>query len=199
MQLTAKLCAQTCCTWSRIRKLLKIRHGNRGKWAGNRIVKKSGSICLTLVDGSVCCNIPAERAKTRRSYVIYWTYEVNSGGSETERPWYICMQIIIVWNGMLAVNNDSMNFKQYDCALNDCWYVSKVSINGASTIWVWSFWQWKGCIVTLIKRGVIGQLWTYNAKQYARCPIMEMSINGASPISGLNCWIITGLRNSTKP
>jgi len=34
---------------------------------------------------------------------------------------------------LLTVNNNVMTVMQSDCALNDCWYVSKVSVNGAST------------------------------------------------------------------
>jgi len=63
-----------------------VRYGNRGKRDGNRTVRKLGCICLTSVDGSECHNIPAESAKSRRSYVIYRTGDVNRGGSETERP-----------------------------------------------------------------------------------------------------------------
>jgi len=56
-----------------------VRHGNRGKRAGKRKVRKSGSICLKLVDGSVCRNLPAESAKTRTNHVINRTDDVNSG------------------------------------------------------------------------------------------------------------------------
>jgi len=110
-----------------------VRHGNRGKRAGKRKVRKSGSKCLKLVNRSVCRNLPAERAKTRLNYIIYQTDDVNSSGSETERPQCFKIQIILPRNGLLAVNNDDRTFKQNDCAPNDCWYVSKVSINGAST------------------------------------------------------------------
>jgi len=37
-------------------------------------------------------------------------------------------------NSITAVNNDGMNVKKYGCAPNNWWYVSKVSVNGASTI-----------------------------------------------------------------
>jgi len=80
----------------------------------------SRSICLKLVDGSVCHKLPAENAKMRWSYIIYWTDDVNSGGSETERPQCFWMQMIIHGNGILAVNNDCMNFLRNDCAPNDC-------------------------------------------------------------------------------
>jgi len=56
-----------------------VRHGSRGKRAGNRKVRKSGCICLKLVDGSVCRNLPAESAKMRRNHVIDRTDDVNSG------------------------------------------------------------------------------------------------------------------------
>jgi hypothetical protein len=56
-----------------------VRHGNQGKRAGKRKVRKPGSICLKLVDGSVCCNLPAESAKMRRNHVIDRTDDVNSG------------------------------------------------------------------------------------------------------------------------
>jgi len=55
-----------------------VRHGNRGKRAGQRKVRKSGSICLKLVDRSVCRNLPGESAKMRRNQVIDWTDAMNS-------------------------------------------------------------------------------------------------------------------------
>jgi hypothetical protein len=57
-------------------------------------------------------NIPAESAKAQRSYVIYATNEVDTGGSETERPRCFWMHMIIPSNGILAVKNDGMNIKQ---------------------------------------------------------------------------------------
>jgi len=45
-----------------------------------------GFKCLNLVDGPVCRNIPADSAKTPWSYIIYPTDDVNTGGSNTERP-----------------------------------------------------------------------------------------------------------------
>jgi hypothetical protein len=39
----------------------------------------------------------------------------------------------------------------------------------------------------------------YKAEHQARCPILPMSVSGASPISDLASWIITGLCDSTKP
>ena len=62
-----------------------VRHGNRGKRAGKRKVRKSGSICLKLVDGSVCHNFPAESAKMRRNPVIDQTDDVNSGAEGAVR------------------------------------------------------------------------------------------------------------------
>jgi hypothetical protein len=62
-----------------------VRHGNRGKRAGKRIVRKSVSICLKLVDGSVCRNSPAESAKMGLYYVIDWTDDVNSGAESAVR------------------------------------------------------------------------------------------------------------------
>jgi hypothetical protein len=56
---------------------------------------------------------------------------VNCGGTKTERPRWYWIKMILLRNGILAVNNDSMTFKYNDCVLNDCWYSSKVSVNGA--------------------------------------------------------------------
>jgi len=95
MELPASFRAQTCCTLSRIAKFLMVPHGTRGKRAGKGNVRTSGSICLIFVDGSVCHNIPAESAKTLRSYVIHLTDDVNSGGSESETPRCFWMQMII--------------------------------------------------------------------------------------------------------
>ena len=61
---------------------------------------------------------------------------MNSGGSETERHQCFWIQMILPGNGILAVNNDGMTFKQNYCAQNDNWYISEVSFNGASTILV---------------------------------------------------------------
>jgi hypothetical protein len=46
---------------------------------------KSGSVCLKLVDGSVCCNLQAESAKMRANYVIDRTDDVNSGAEGAVR------------------------------------------------------------------------------------------------------------------
>jgi len=141
--------------------ILKIAYATSwksGKTSWQRKVRKSSSICPKLVDGSVCRNLPDESANTGQNYLIYRTNDVIHGGSETERPRCFWIHMILRRNNLLAVNNDGMTFKQHDCALNDCWYVSKVSVNRASTILVWSFRQSKGCIVTSIQRGVIGRL-----------------------------------------
>jgi hypothetical protein len=65
------------------------------KMSWKRIGPDLGLICLKLVDGSVCGKIPAECAKTRRSYVIDPTDDMNTGGSETERPGCFWMNMII--------------------------------------------------------------------------------------------------------
>jgi hypothetical protein len=113
-----------------------VQHGDLGKQAAKRKVKNSCSICRKLVDGSVCCDIQAESAKTRQSYAIYRTDKVNCGGLETESPRCCWIQLIPPRNGILADNNDSMNFEESDCAPNDYWYNSMVSVYGVSTILV---------------------------------------------------------------
>jgi hypothetical protein len=158
MQLTALLFAQTCCTWSRIWKLLMVRHGNRGKRAGKRKVRMSGSLSPKSVDRSICHNIPAEGTITPGNYAIYRTDDMYSGGSDTKRPQCFWIQMILPWNGITAVNNEGMIIKNNDSAPNDWGYVSKVSVNGASTILVWSVRQSKGCIITSIQRGIICRL-----------------------------------------
>jgi hypothetical protein len=60
-----------------------VRHGNRGKRAGKRKFRKSGSICPKLVDGSGCHNLAAESAKMRWSHVIDRNDDVNSGAEST--------------------------------------------------------------------------------------------------------------------
>jgi len=152
-----------------------------------------GSRCIQLVDGSVCCKLLAESADTPWSYVIDRTDDMNSGGLNTERTECFWMQVIIHRNGMLAVNNHCMKIVQYHCTPNDCWYVSMVSVNGASRILVSSFAQSKGCIVTSIQRGVIGRLKMLNGQWHACWQILDMSINRVSPISSHASWIITGL------
>jgi hypothetical protein len=42
-------------------------------------------------------------------------------------------QMILPRNGLLAINIKGITVKQYDCSLNECSSVSKVSINRAST------------------------------------------------------------------
>ena len=44
------------------------------------------------------------------------------------------MEMIIPWNVILAVKNDGKNFMQNEYAPNDFYYVSKVIVNGVSTI-----------------------------------------------------------------
>jgi len=56
-----------------------VRRGNRGKRAGKRKIMKSGSICLYLVDGSACSNLPTKNTKARRNHVIHQTDDVDSG------------------------------------------------------------------------------------------------------------------------
>jgi hypothetical protein len=56
-----------------------VRDENQAKRAGSRKFRKSGSICLKLVDGSICRNLPAESAKMRKNRVIDRTDDVNSG------------------------------------------------------------------------------------------------------------------------
>jgi hypothetical protein len=111
-----------------------VRHGNQRKWAGQRMVRKSGSICLKSVDGCVGRNIPAEWAEPRRSYIIYRTDDMNSGGLDTERPQYFWIPMIICRNDILAVNNNGWNFNQTNWVPNDCWYVFNVNVDGASMI-----------------------------------------------------------------
>jgi hypothetical protein len=82
------------------------------KTSWKKIGQDIGFIFLKLVDGSVYCNILAESAKAQWSYVIYATSEVNTGGSETERPRCFWMHMLIPSNGILAVKNDGMNIKQ---------------------------------------------------------------------------------------
>jgi hypothetical protein len=60
-------------------------HGNRGKRAGKRKVRKSGCICLKLVDGGVCRKLPAETAKMLRIPVIDRTDDVNSNAEGAVR------------------------------------------------------------------------------------------------------------------
>ena len=85
-----------------------VHHGNQGKRAGKRKVRKSGSLCPKLVDWSVCHNLPAESAIKGWNYVIDRTDDVNWGGAETNRPqcfgyrWFYqemahCLSIITVW------------------------------------------------------------------------------------------------------
>jgi len=62
-----------------------VRHGNQGKQAGRRKVRKSGSMCLKLVDGSVCHNLRVERPKMRRNHVINRTDDVNHGAEGAVR------------------------------------------------------------------------------------------------------------------
>ena len=41
-------------------------------------------------------------------------------------------QMILLRKVLLAVDNNGMTFKQYDCSPNDCWYVFKVRVNRVS-------------------------------------------------------------------
>ena len=162
---------------------LEIAYGTSwqsGKRAGKRKVRKSRSLNLKWVDQSICGNIPAESTKTRRSYVIDLTDDVNSSGLDTGRPRCFWIQMILPRNGIMAVNNDGMIVKKNDRAQNDWWYVCNVSVNGASTILLWSVRQSKSCIVTSIQGGIIDWLWMQKRMRHAHCPMVEMSVNGAS-------------------
>jgi len=108
-------------------------HGNRGRQAGKRKIGKSGTLSPELVDRTLCRKIPAEGTKTRSSYVIYRTDDLNCSGSDTERPRCFWIQMIPPRNGITAVNTESITVKKNDYKPNDWWYVSKVSVNVAST------------------------------------------------------------------
>jgi hypothetical protein len=62
-----------------------VRQANRGKRDVKRKLRKSGSICLKLVDATVCHNLPAETGKMRRNHVIHRTDDVNSGAEGAVR------------------------------------------------------------------------------------------------------------------
>jgi len=49
------------------------------------MLRKYASICLTLVDGSVCSDLPAESAKTQRNHVIHRNDDMNSGEEDAVR------------------------------------------------------------------------------------------------------------------
>jgi len=53
--------------------------------------------------------------------------------------------------------------------------------------------QSRGCIVLLIQKGSIGSLDRWKCIRHARCPILEMSLNGVWTIFGLASWLITRL------
>jgi len=122
-----------------------VGHGNRGKRAGKRKVMKSGAICLKLVDGSVCRNLPAESAEMPGNHVIVPTDDVNSGAEGAVSAVALSASQIRsqslasvpapkkMVKTYLTVNNDVMTVMQNGNEPNDCWYVSKVSVNGAST------------------------------------------------------------------
>jgi len=59
--------------------------------------------------------------------------------------------------------------------------------------------QSPGCIVTSIPRRSIGRLNRQNGKPHAPCPIIQISVNGASTIFRLTSWILTGMCNSILP
>jgi len=50
-------------------------------------------------------------------------------------------------------------------------------------------------IVASIKTRSICSLNRYHGKRHTPCPVIEMSVRGASTISGLASWIITGMCN----
>jgi len=77
--------------------------------------------------------------------------------------------------------------------------VIEMSAKSASTVRqrfiVISIQQSTGCIVASIQRRSIGRLSTEIVKPHPHCPIIDMSVNGASTISGLTSWTITWLCN----
>jgi hypothetical protein len=73
------------------------------------------------------------------------------------------------------------------------------SVNEVSMILIWWFRESQDCIETSIQRYVIRRHWTQNGMRYADCAILEINVNGASPMSGCTSWIITGLCSRVKP
>jgi len=191
-----------------------LRNGNRGKLAGKRNVRKSGSICLKLVDGSVCLYLPAESAKMWRNHVIDRTDDVNSG-SEGEVRAVALSASQMRSRSPASVPAPNWMVKTYWLSIMTLWRSCKIiahpmtvgmSLKWASTQRQQSFTDFslifsaiQGLHRHKIKRRVIGRLSMWNGKQHGRCPIREMSVNGASPISGLASWIITRLCDRIKP
>ena len=98
---------------------------------------------LKSLHGFLCGELPAESAESRWTYIIDHATDVNIGGSGTEMTRRFQIRMIIHRNGILAAKNDCMDF-MYNCwAPNDCWYVSKVSVNRASTIFGIASWKFQ--------------------------------------------------------
>jgi len=109
------------------------------------MVRTLGYKYLEVVYGFLYDKSPAKSAETQWIVFIHFANDVYNGGSETARSRRSWIQIIIHWNGILAVNGDCMQFLYDFEAPNDCEYVSKVSsnvsVNGASTIFHIASWK----------------------------------------------------------
>jgi len=66
------------------------------------------------VNAFVYGKLPAKSAETQWIYVIDPANEMNSGGSETEMSRRSCIQMVIHRHGILAANEDCMQFL-YNC------------------------------------------------------------------------------------
>jgi len=106
-----------------------VYHGHQGKPAGTIQVRKSGSVCPKSVDGSVCHGLLVESGEMRPSYIMYRTDDMNYGGSGAERLQCFWMQMIIHRNCILAVDNEYLNCMQKNYTLNNCSYVSELSLS----------------------------------------------------------------------
>jgi hypothetical protein len=163
------------------------------------MVRTSGYKYLKQEYGVLCRKLPAESIESRLSYSINHLNDVYSGGSESEisrRSW---IQMILHSTCILAANRGCMHFctiveHRMTVSMSLRWFQRWASTKHQRFI-VISILQSHGWIVASIWRRSIRRLSRDNGNRHTPCPIIEMSVNGGSTISGLISWIISGLGN----
>lgn len=87
-----------------------------------------------LLDGTICRKYPDESTETQWAYIIHHSDNMHSGNSDTNRPRIFWIEISVCRHVQLAINHEFMQFAYNWSASSDCYYVFKMNINGASTI-----------------------------------------------------------------
>jgi hypothetical protein len=72
-----------------------VGHGYRGDQTGYGKVRKFCYINEKLVYGSICCELPAEKAEMSQRYIIHRSEDMSFSGSEIDTPQSFCIQLSV--------------------------------------------------------------------------------------------------------